>query len=70
MELTLPTPALRRLTYAALFGASLASALLVAGLGTWQLWALILAPDLALLAAADRAVGYGLRDARGFQRAA
>jgi hypothetical protein len=124
MKLALPIASvLRRLTYAVLFAASVAGALLVAGPGAWQVWAFVVLPDLALLVgispglergqlhpravplynglhrfagpaglaavslwlgpvwlagalgwaahiAVDRAVGYGLRDARGFMRAA
>jgi hypothetical protein len=38
-----------RLAYAALFAGSLAAALTVAGAGTWQIWAFVTGPDLALL---------------------
>jgi Domain of unknown function (DUF4260) len=101
-----------RLAWAALFAAALAGAIVLAGAGTWQIWVLFVAPDLALLTvtrsvgpynalhsvpgpviliaaalalaspawvagglawlahiAMDRAVGYGLRNPDGSQRA-
>jgi Domain of unknown function (DUF4260) len=38
-----------RLAYAALFAGSLVAAISVAGAGTWQIWAFLIGPDLALL---------------------
>jgi hypothetical protein len=38
-----------RIAYAALFAGSLAAAIAVAGAGTWQIWAFLAGPDIALL---------------------
>ena len=38
-----------RIVYALLFAGSLATAIAVAGVGTWQIWAFLVGPDLALL---------------------
>jgi hypothetical protein len=38
-----------RLAYAALFAGSLVAAISVAGAGTWQIWAFLVGPDIALL---------------------
>jgi hypothetical protein len=52
MLATLARPHLsaRRIAYTIAFAGLLTAALLVAGPGTWQLWAFLVLPDLALLA--------------------
>jgi hypothetical protein len=40
---------LARLVYGALFAGSLGAAIALAGAGTWQIWAFLAGPDVALL---------------------
>ena len=49
----------RRIGYAVAFAGLLSAALLIAGPGTWQVWAFFIGPDIALVAGASRGLQHG-----------
>jgi hypothetical protein len=49
----------RRVGYALAFAGLLSAALLIAGPGTWQVWAFFIGPDIALVAGASRGLQHG-----------
>src|SRR5262245_3085241 len=52
-------PIARRVAYGALFAGSLAAAIAVSGAGTWQIWAFLVLPDVALLLGMGRGLERG-----------
>lgn len=52
-------PIARRLGYAIAFAGLVATAIAIAGPGTWQIWAFFIGPDVALLAGVSRGLEHG-----------
>jgi hypothetical protein len=52
-------PIARRVAYGVFFAGSLAAAIAVSGAGTWQIWAFLVLPDVALLLGMGRGLERG-----------